>query len=141
MKKLPPLVLLAWFVFTLAWFLPVIEDGKTLSEGVLPGWEAFTAALDIHGDLHGDDWGLVSATMSRLTALTNFLMFGSMVLLIRRRGQAPMWLAWSFAAAALIDLWWTRGGVSTLLWGYWLWMGSFALMAIALFVTRQRATV
>lgn len=141
MKKLPPLVVLAWFVFTLAWFLPVITQGHTLNDGVLPGWEAFTAALDIHGDLHGPDWNWISASISRLTALTNFLMFGSMVLLIRRRGQAPAWLAWSFAAAAVIDLWWIQGSDrSDLLWGYWLWMGSFALMAIALFATRQKAT-
>ena len=140
MKKLPPLVVLAWFVFTLAWFLPVITQGGTLASGVLPGWEAFTAALDIHGDLHGGDWDAVSSSISRLTALTNFLMLGSMVLLIRRRGQAPAWLSWSFAAAAIIDLWWTTGGNrSDLLWGYWLWMGSFALMAIAVLIERRKA--
>jgi hypothetical protein len=141
MRKLSPLVVLGWFVFALAWFLPVIENGKRLSDGVLPGWEAFAVALDVHGELHGDDWGPVSAAIARLSAITNFLMFGSMVFLARRRGQAAAWLAWSFTAAMVINLWWASGADrQDLLWGYWLWMGSFALVAIALFVTRQKAT-
>ncbi|MEI6245587.1 MAG: hypothetical protein WCQ64_11145 [Acidobacteriota bacterium] len=142
-KRMPRLGLFAAvvLVYVLAWFLPVHTSGKTLRDGVLPGWEAFSVALDIHGE---EDWGVVSATIARASALTNLLMVGAMVLLLRRGGRVEprRWLAWAFVAATIIDLWWARGGAnndrSDLLWGYWLWMSSFALMAAWLFITRQR---
>ena len=38
------LVILVALAYMLAWFLPVIEDGVTLPNG-MPGWEAFRVAL------------------------------------------------------------------------------------------------
>jgi hypothetical protein len=39
------LVIIGAASYFLAWFVPVLDGGRTLSTGILPGWEAFRLAL------------------------------------------------------------------------------------------------
>jgi len=127
---------LAVLVFAVAWFVPVHKDG---SPSRVPGWEAFTGALDIQGK----DTPLFDASglMQRLSACTNFLMLLAVALVVLRPGQQPpSWLPVSFDVATFLNLWWLKGGhVGDLRIGYWMWLGSFALMAIALYLMRKQA--
>ena len=136
MKRFPISVVFAWTVFAVAWFLPVIEGGKTLHDGMLPGWEAFRVALS------GGDEGLWwERGLRTLTALSNGLVLASVFVFLRRpSARLHAWLAWSFLIATILDsTWaWSSEYVSALRVGYWLWVGSFAAMTFALFATRLR---
>jgi len=134
MRRLPPLVVVAVLVFVAAWFLPVHKNGTTTGN---PGWEAFTLALDIHGK----DSPLVGTKglIERISACTNFLMLVAVLLVVTRPGQKPAaWLPLSFDLATFVNLWWLSDGhVADLRIGYWMWLASFALMAIALYLMRK----
>jgi hypothetical protein len=115
----------------LGWVLPAAADYR--------GWSAFTVALSplwSIADFQDEPvWLLVLMVGS---ALTNFLFVALTVLLVRR-GQ-PKVVLWAAAAATLLDLHWVITMESDrryLASGYFIWVCSFALLALEAFLERQ----
>ena len=134
MKRLPPLAVLAVLVFALAWFVPVHKNGTNTK---VPGWEAFTLALEIPA--RDNPYLSKDGIVMRTSACTNFLMLLTIFLLLARPGQKPTaWLPVAFDVATIVNAWWLTGGnIGDLRIGYFLWLASFALMAIALYLMRK----
>ncbi len=135
-KRVPTVVAAAWVIFAVAWFLPVYQGGQTLSDGTIPGLQAFRVAL---GD---SELGWQVRSVPILTALSNGLLLVSVVLFLRRTSDTPpQWLAWSFLVATLLNTMWIflSGSVWDLRIGYWLWLLSFALVTVGLFGLRRDA--
>lgn len=98
-----------------------------------PGWEAFLFALL--------GWGGILGIAS---ALTNLLMPASAF--HRKWSARARWPVVALAAAALFNLgywlWWVADdGASALEIGYYAWVASFALVAIAFRLRAQEGTV
>ena len=127
MKK-HPLISVAFLVHAVAWFLPVARDGVTFPEG-LPGWQAFFFALLWS---KGPPWwlGALSAMSALSTAL--FVLGAGWVVamgshIVRRVS------AWIAACAFAVNAHWiVFSGKLGLRIGYYLWWGSFLLLAIGL---------
>ena len=104
-------------MFAVSWFLPVLGDPM----GRWWGWEAFLAAVQSGHPIH-----LVSA-------LTNILMVCAMYLVGRGRAPRTRWLTWGVTGAAALNLiYWMRW--EALAVGFWVWAGSFACAAAALWM-------
>jgi hypothetical protein len=115
----------------LGWVLPAVMDFR--------GWSAFGVALSplwSAEDFEGEPlWLLILMVGS---ALTNVLFVGLAVLLLR--GGPPKAVLWAAAAATLLDLHWVITMESDrryLASGYFIWVCSFALLALAAFLDRQ----
>jgi len=39
-----------WVLYIVSFFIPVVKDGETLANGVLPGWQALSHALSGNED-------------------------------------------------------------------------------------------
>jgi hypothetical protein len=112
----------------LGWVLPAAMDVR--------GWEAFILALSplwSFGDFADQPvWFLLLIVTS---ALTNVLFIVLAGLLLRgRKREAVLWIA---AAATLLDLHWvvTLGADRRYLApGYFIWIASFALLALSAFL-------
>jgi hypothetical protein len=116
----------------LGWVLPAVQDFR--------GWSAFGVALSplwSAKDFQGEPaWLLILMVGS---ALTNFLFAGLAVLLVR--GGAEKVVLWSAAAATLLDLHWVvllESDRRYLQPGYFIWVCSFALLALAAFLALRR---
>jgi len=112
----------------LGWVLPAIQDFR--------GWSAFSVALSplwSPEDFQGEPaWLLILMIGS---ALTNLLFVGLAVLLVR--GVRPKAVLWAAAAATLLDLHWVLTLESDRRYlepGYFIWVCSFALLALAAFL-------
>lgn len=136
-EKLP--ASLALLLFAAAWFLPVEAGGARLSEGILPGYEAFVVAIapvTLH-PFSELDLVTIREILTALSALSNLLMLYAMVLVLgwpRVRVPGPKRLSLLLWVAFVINAqWiWPRGGeFLDLRFGYWLWCLSFAFVAIA----------
>lgn len=126
-----PLFWIAWSAFAVAWIVPVHKDGITLPEGV-PGWQAFRIAAapvwPYEGVEHESWWG---ATLSTLSAATNFVMLGS--LWTRQRGQLlRRATAIAAFAAFIVNAQWVFLNTDwvDLRPGYYLWWTSFLVMSL-----------
>jgi len=115
----------------LGWVLPAAQDYR--------GWSAFTVALSplwSFADFQDEPvWLLILMVGS---ALTNFLFVGLCVLLLR--GGQPKIVLYGAAAATLLDLHWVVTMESDrryLASGYFIWVCSFALLALAAFLERR----
>jgi hypothetical protein len=120
MNRSPVFTVIGWGIFALAFLLPVHRDGATLADGVLPGWEALSAAI-----------GGGAGTFGILSALTNLLMLSSLVLLKTPSRKATLVLFVVVTAATVLNRWWfvaaeERGD---LMIGYYLWWASFGVVA------------
>jgi hypothetical protein len=127
--RAPRVVLLAAIVaHGLGWLLPVVQDYR--------GWQAFRVAFSPIWPFEQFriEPGLLWV-LSVTSALTNALFLVLVVLLIRgRRAQLVLWLA---AGATLLDLHWplSMGAQrAELASGYFVWVSSFALLALAAFL-------
>ncbi|MBX7119321.1 MAG: hypothetical protein K1X31_10025 [Gemmatimonadaceae bacterium] len=135
--KLPAAGALA--LFLVAWFLPVEADASTLSDGVLPGWQALMVALGPVTQHAFAELDLITIRelLMAMSALSNVMMAYAAVLALawpRWRFWHPHRLSWHLGAAFLVNAqWmWPRGGAFLdLRAGYYLWSASFALMALA----------
>lgn len=125
-----------WFLYSASWFIQVVKDGTTLSQGGLPGWEAFRTALFLEG---------VSASPATkvwmvTSALTNFILLSSLaVFRTRSDGFKPV-LPWLMVLAAILNTWWiiTFGNDrADLRAGYYLWLVSFYVVAIGCFLNQR----
>jgi hypothetical protein len=119
----------------LGWVLPAAADYR--------GWSAFIVALSplwSIADFQDEPvWLLILMVGS---ALTNFL-FVALIVLLLRRGR-PKVVLWGAAAATLLDLHWVITMESDrryLASGYFIWVCSFALLALAAFLHRQASPV
>lgn len=129
--KASRIVLLAAIVANaLGWLLPAADDYR--------GWYAFRLALRPlwSEDFQGEPvWLLILIVGS---ALTNLLFVGLAVLLVRR--GSPKVVLWAAAAATLLDLHWVitlESNRRYLESGYFIWVCSFALLALAAFLDRR----
>jgi hypothetical protein len=132
---MPKLLLVAWAAFIILWFLPVVADAGELTDGPVPGWEAFKTAFHPSGGWVGD-------ALSMASGLTNGVMLlSALVLVLRGTPKAVTWLGWALAVSAFLNSMWAWPGydveLTSLLWGYWLWLGSFVLAAGVLLAGRK----
>ena len=109
------------------------------SSTVYRGWSAFIVSLTplwAFEDFRNEPiWLLVLMVGS---ALTNVLFLGLAVLLLR--GGTPKVVLWVAAAATLLNLHWVLTMESDRRYleaGYFIWVCSFALLALAAFLDRQ----
>lgn len=115
------------------WVLPAAEQ--------LRGWSAFGLALSPLWS--ADDFASEPAWFLALmvaSALTNLLFVGLVVLLLR--GGSPKAVLWAAAAATLLDLHWVitmEADRRYLASGYFIWVCSFALLALAAFFALRPA--
>ncbi|RPI61481.1 MAG: hypothetical protein EHM50_05580 [Lysobacterales bacterium] len=118
----------------LGWVLPVVYDDR--------GWRAFRAALSPLWPYEGFriDPGLL-LVLSVASALTNALFVVLALMLVLREGYSRAVL-WGAAAATLLNLHWpiSMGAERRLLEsGYFIWVSSFALLALAAFLAARPA--
>ena len=124
-------LLVAIVANVLGWVLPVVYDDR--------GWQAFRVALSPlwpYQDFRIEPGLLL--VLSVASALTNvlFVALVAMLVLARERWKAVLWAA---AAATLLNLHWpvSMGDESRRLEsGYFVWVCSFALLALAAFLAR-----
>jgi hypothetical protein len=115
----------------LGWVLPVVDDKR--------GWVAFRVALSPlvpYEQYHIEQWRLVLLSVS--SSFTNVLFWVVAIALLRglsrRASRLCLWLA---AGATLLNLHWTvtmGDSANDLEIGYFVWVVSFALLALAAFL-------
>jgi hypothetical protein len=112
----------------LGWVLPAAAD--------IRGYEAFGISLSpIWSFEEFDDEPIWILILMVGSALTNLLFAGLAVQLLRGRASKP--LLWAAAAATLLDLHWVltmEDDRRYLASGYFIWVCSFALLALAAFL-------
>lgn len=123
-------VKLALLLYVVAWFLPVIEDGATLADGTLPGWQAMMVALSPIWD-----WSSGGKILERiifvLSGSTNFVFVGAAALRWRRPTWRPEVVTRAVFVAAAIDCYWLGYAIQNaamLYPGYYAWLASFFLL-------------
>ncbi len=134
MKRATILLAIAAFLYVLSWLMPVVDGGTTLSDGGLPGWEAFRVALApiwSYEGLAGDKWW--SDLLSVLSALTNIAFLAATAVLASWPQRFRRGIFWSLVSATIINALWfvlsaERGDLSI---GYYLWLSSFIVLAVA----------
>lgn len=115
----------------LGWILPVVYDDR--------GWQAFRVALSPlwpYEDFRIEPGLLL--VLSIASALTNVLFVVLATLLVLREASAKA-VVWAAAGATLLNLHWaiSMGDERRLLEsGYFVWVCSFALLALAAFLAR-----
>ncbi len=129
----------AWTMYAVAWVLPVC--GSSADPHIVRGFEAFFwVFISIFEIYHVRSWeGLWSRLLFFLPAVTNLAMLCTPLLhdsWLKRRAAAFAWLAF---AAFLIDAQFLfLGGAASedfpLRIGYYLWLGSFLLLAASMFL-------
>jgi hypothetical protein len=119
----------------LGWVLPAVDSSST---GPYPGWSAFLVALSplwSFEEFGNEPFWLLTLMVG--SALTNFLFVGLAVLLLR--GAAAKAVLTAAAASTLLDLHWVltlESDRRLLEPGYFIWVCSFALLALAAFLAR-----
>lgn len=133
MSKSRAVLVAAVVANVLGWVLPAIQDFR--------GWSAFTVALSplwSREDFQDEPlWLLILMVAS---ALTNVVFIALAVLLVR--GVRPKAALYGAAAATLLNLHWVftlESDRRFLESGYFVWIGSFALLALAAFLAVARA--
>lgn len=123
-------VLAAAIAHVLGWVLPVVDDYR--------GWQAFRVAFSPVWPFENFEIqpGAI-LVLSVLSSLTNVLFIGVAVVLLRGPASSLMRaraVLWTVAGAALLDLHWpiSMGDMGAELEnGYFIWVGSFALLTLA----------
>ena len=131
-------IAIAWTVYVVAWFLPVVEGGSKFLEGV-PGWEALMISLAPLWDR--TLWENPSmAALFALSGLTNLVMMGSWVAVMSRWRAGLRAVAVAGLASLLVNSHWffRHDRDLHLKIGYYLWWGSFLPLAIGAFLLRRR---
>jgi hypothetical protein len=118
-------------VYAVSWFLPVIKDGDTLATGMLPGWQALRMSLTPIWPGEEFSGNALQDTLCVLSGLTNLVFLAGFVHLVRSQAAAPRWSWVLFGAAALNTFWLIdMSEPEDMRAGYWLWLGSFALLGL-----------
>lgn len=137
MKASRAVIGIAWLLYAASWFFQVVKDGTTLSHGTLPGWEAFHTALL----LDGFEGSRIEGIIWVLSALTNFLMIASPIILLSRLDKLKRLLPWLLVLATILNTQWlilSGMKLAEFRAGYYLWWASFLLLAVASFYLNQR---
>jgi hypothetical protein len=128
-------VLAAVVANVLGWVLPAFSGNR--------GWEAFVFGLSPlwdYGSFQSQGLGLLAFIVS--SALTNVLfvaLAGVLALGAASRAKPTLWVA---AAATLLNLYWPillEAERTRLEAGYFIWVSSFALLALSAFLTLRSA--
>jgi len=137
MRRPHLLLLAAWLLQAIAWFLPVVKGEVVFPHG-LPGWQAFRVAACAvwpYDDITIDKW--YYAVLSTISAATTPLfVFGSPWVVSRGSSALRRASAWIAASAFILNAYWfvsfgaDRKDLRT---GYFLWWFSFVLLALGLF--------
>ncbi len=132
------LIAVAYLVHAAAWFLPFESLGVTFPYG-LPGWQAFRVAASAVWPydliLGFDQW--YRAVLATISAATMVLfVLGTWWVVVTRSRRICRVSAWIATFAFVINAHWLLPFHSERLdlrIGYFLWWGSFLLLAIGLF--------
>ncbi len=132
------LIYAGWALFAVSFVLPAYAEGPghgIFSFGTMSGWGAFQSAV------FWGDW------LGRLSAATNLIMLGSLLILRTSRRGRGRWLRWLVGGAGILNLaYWpiwvvTEGDpVSDLLPGYWIWVASFLCVAAGIWMSVKERT-
>jgi hypothetical protein len=134
----PVLGWIAAAAFLASWFLPVLPD--------LRGWEAFRYALaPLVPFRDADPTTWEDSAPQALSALTNVVFVLLFVFGVRKRAIRPgLLVRISIACFALNLYWlvkaWREEGLADLLYGYYVWIASFALLLIISVVAARRTS-
>jgi len=132
LKAATRIVSLALAAYTAAWFVRVVKGGSTLTDGILPGWEALRVALSPLWPYKWNIDGGLLGLLSVASALTNLIVLALpfWLHLARRHRPAvvigPLWLA------TAINAFWMYPTPQDLRWGFYMWFGSFIILAVGL---------
>jgi hypothetical protein len=121
----------AWLMHTAAWLSPVIKGGITLPKGV-PGWEAFRVGLAPIWPYQGVDYDAwYHALLPVLSSLSNLVMVSSpLVAWSHKLSRRRLWGVAALGAALIDSHWYFLNDLrADLRVGYFLWCGSFLLLA------------
>jgi hypothetical protein len=139
MRRAHLLILLAWLLQTASWILPAVKGflGSRIDHGI-PGWAVFlseTCALRPCGVASADPWYGTAISGAGVVTTVLFLL-GSPWIVWRASRKLRRGAALVAAGAFVVNSQWYVFYVpvrSDLGVGYFLWCGSFALLAIGLF--------
>jgi hypothetical protein len=140
MRRARLLILLAWLLQTASWILPAVKGflgGSRIDRGI-PGWAVFlsgTCALRPCGVASADPWYGTAISGAGVVTTVLFLL-GSPWIVWRASRRLRLAAALVAAAAFVANSQWYVFYVpvrSDLGVGYFLWWGSFALLAMGLF--------
>lgn len=116
------ILVLGLCLFAVSFVLPVDRDRTYLWEsGTMPGWEAFQAAIV---------WG---GPLGILSALTNAVMLGALAAFRTRRRGIILSLLILCLFSVLLNGLWLLDADGSLRVGYYLWWGSFMVVALGLY--------
>jgi hypothetical protein len=126
------LLVLAGAVYATSWCVPVAEVSGDLFRGTVWGWKAFLFAVSpaLGNDM---DAGLLVNAWMVASALSNLLVPAVVACETWPTARRRRGLAWALGAAVAVNLvWWLWPDVRPeLRVGYFLWVSSFAVGAIA----------
>jgi hypothetical protein len=117
----------------LGWVLPAISDER--------GYEAFVFALSPLWDKDMQREAFPLLVFIVASALTNVLFIVLVVTFVLRKAPAKAVL-WGAAAAALLNLYWPillEADRARLQAGYFIWVSSFAVLALSAFLALRSA--
>ena len=134
------LILAAWILHVASWFLPTVNR-QDLSK-TLPGWQAFRLAACAIWPCQGVQFQTVHHEVLATLSATTTLLFVLCSPWVALRGSQSVlrWSAWVASAAFVLNMHWivTFGPQrSQLMVGYFVWLFSFLLLAIGLFVSSR----
>jgi len=130
-------ILFASAVYIAAWFLPSISlpDPLSASRIVVRGWGATRSALSPVWST-GLEWeSPLWAALAVVSALTNVLFVTGVAVALSRHRRVPRWLSWAVGGAVLVNTHWLIPDPRFRSWlrvGYYTWLTSFVLLALAL---------
>ena len=146
MRKANLLIWAAWILHVASWFLPTV---KPHDFAAVPGWQAFRFAACAIWTCGETEFQTVHHAVLATVSMTTTLLFVlcSPWVVLRGSQSLRQWSAWVAAAAFVFNMHWivTFGPQrSELAVGYFVWLLSFLLLAVGLFVSsrivlRQRA--
>lgn len=147
MRKVNVFILAAWILHAAAWFLPTVKAQDFRPP--VPGWKATRLAACAIWPCGGVQFQtLHHAVLSTVSvATTLFFVLCSPWVVLRGSPSVRRWSAWVAAAAFIFNMHWIvifGPQRSQLAVGYFVWLLSFLLLAIGLFLSsrialRQRA--
>ena len=133
--------LVAVVIFAGAWFLQVHKEGTSLSQGGVPGWQAFRLAMSpvwAYGGESGGGESTVAKILTVASGSTNFVFLAAMALLWRRPSAGvPRAIGLVLVASFALNWYWFFGGAglepmrADLRAGYYAWITSFLAMRFA----------
>ena len=119
----------------LGWLLPAYSDER--------GWSAFVFALSPLWDyrsFNNEPFALIAFIVA--SALTNVLFAGLAVAVVLGKARRAKAVLWAAAAATLLNLYWPillKEDLARLQAGYFIWVSSFALLALSAFLALRSA--